>query len=255
MLMKKITRSSLLPAVCFVSAAALSCGIFGRGEKGYLANYTRAHELMMANRPYEAIPYYRKVLDEKEDFAQAYQETAVCFQQMGENDSAVVYYMGAIVYNPKNVDAYQSIGNIYYTEGNDDEAMTWYDRATSVDYLYPRSYNNMATIWLSRGNLKLAKQYYEMAITVDATYPRAYYGLGIVALQENNREEAESRFLDAVNVGSMPEAIYMLGQLYFEAGDYNKATVWLNRYLENQTFGEWADRAREMLAEIREEER
>jgi tetratricopeptide (TPR) repeat protein len=253
--MKKITRSSLILASIFMAAALLSCGIFGRTEGGYMQNYSKAHQFMLANQPYDAIPFYRKVLAEKKDFAAAYQEIAVCYQQMGEVDSAIVYYMGAIVYNPKNVDAYQAIGNIYYTEGNDDEAMTWYDRATEVDYLYPRSYNNMATIWLSRGNLKLARKYYDMAITVDATYPRAYYGLGIVALQENNREEAESRFLDAVNVGSMPEAIYMLGQLYFEAGEYNKATVWLNRYLENQSFGEWADKAREMLATIKKEEK
>ena len=250
--MKKITRSDLLLAIISLSAIILSCGIFGRSEKGYLANYTRGHQLMLANKPYEAIPYYRKVLDEKEDFAPTYQEIAVCYQQLGENDSAVVYYMGAIVYNPKNVDAYQSIGNIYYTEGNDDEALIWYDRATEVDELYPRSYNNMATIWLSRGNPKMARKYYELAITVDATYPRAYYGLGLVALQENNRQEAESKFLDAVNVGSLPEAIYMLGELYFEMGDYQRATEWLNKYLENQSYGEWADKAREMLAEIKE---
>jgi tetratricopeptide (TPR) repeat protein len=253
--MKKITKSSLLSAFISLSAASLSCGIFGRTESGYLQNYSRAHQLMVANQPYEAIPLYRKVLGEKQDFAPAYQEIAVCYQQMGEIDSAIVYYMGAIVYNPRNVDAYQSIGNIYYNEGNDDEAMTWYDRATEVDFLYPRSYNNMATIWLSRGNLKLARKYYEMAITVDATYPRAYYGLGVVAFEENDWEEAESRFLDAVNVGSMPEAIYMLGQLYYEAGKYNKATVWLNRYLENQTFGGWAEKARDMLAKIKEEEK
>lgn len=210
-------------------------------------NYTKAHEYMIQNQPHKAIPLYKKVLKQKEDFAPVYQEIAVCLQMIGENDSAIVYYQGAIVYDPRNVDAYQSIGNIYYMQGDYDEALVWYDRATEVDDLYPRSYNNMATIWLSRGNFEKAKDYYELAITVDATYPRAYYGLGVVAWKRGDIEEAEAKFLDAVKVGSMPEAVFMLGQLNFEMKNYDKAKNWFERYLEKESVGEWAEKAKDML--------
>lgn len=245
--MKKLTNPYLLPGLLSIFIITISCGLFAPSEDEYLKNYTKAHEYMVQNQPYKAIPLYKKALRQKEDFASAYQEVAVCLQMIGESDSAIVYYEGAIVYNPRNVDAYQSIGNIFYTRGNYDEAITWYDRATSVDDLYPRSYNNMATIWLSRGNIKKAKYYYELAITVDATYPRAYYGLGIVALKQGDIEEAEAKFLDAVKVDSMPEAIYMLGQLNFERKNYDKAKGWFERYLEKEPIGEWAEKAKDML--------
>lgn len=245
--MKRITNPYLLPGLLLILIISVSCGLFAPSEDEYLKNYTKAHEYMVQNQPYKAIPFYKKALKQKDDFAIVYQEVAVCLQMIGESDSAIVYYEGAIVYNPRNVDAYQAIGNIYYTRGNYGEAIIWYDRATSVDDLYPRSYNNMATICLSRGNFKKAKYYYELAITVDATYPRAYYGLGIIALKQGDVEEAEIKFLDAVKVDSMPEAIYMLGQLNFERKDYDKAKGWFERYLEKESIGEWAEKAKDML--------
>ncbi len=245
--MKKITNPYLMQGILSIIIVTVSCGLFAPSEDAYLKNYTKAHEYMVQNLPHKAIPFYKKALKQKEDFTSAYQEIAVCLQMIGENDSAIVYYEGAIVYNPRNVDAYQSIGNIYYMQGNYDDALIRYDQATEVDDLYPRSYNNMATIWLSRGNYEKAKYYYELAITVDATYPRAYYGLGIVALKQGDIEEAEAKFLDAVKVGSMPEAIYMLGQLNFEKRTYNKAKNWFERYLEKEPIGEWAEKAKDML--------
>lgn len=252
-IMKKIAIRKILISAITLSIALTSCGLFAPGEDAYLKNYTKAHEYMLQNQPAKAIPYYRKALKQKEDFVPVYQELAVCYQQVGENDSAIVYYMGAIAYNPRNVDAYQSIGNIHFMQGEYDDALIWYERASEVDELYPRTYNNMATIWLFRDNLNMAKKYYEQAITVDATYPRAYYGLGLVALEEKNIEEAESRFMDAFKVGAMPEAIYMLGQLYYDTGRKEHALVWFRKYLEKESTGRWAEKARDMIFLLEQE--
>jgi len=244
--MKKITKGGSW-AGFLATTTILSCGPSAPQEDAYLTNYTKAHEYMVQNLPDKAIPLYRKVLEQKEDFAGAYPELAVCFQQIGQDDSAIVYYQGAIVHNPANVDAYQAIGNIYYMKADYDNALIWYDRGSEIDELYPRCYQNMGTIWLLRKDYAMAKKSFEMAITVDATYPRGYYGLGLVALNEGDPAEAESKFLDAVRVGSMPEAIYMLGQMYYEQKKYVNAKEWFEEYLEKESSGEWADKARDML--------
>lgn len=240
----------ILPMIVLI---ILSCGLFGPAEDAYLKNYTKAHEYMVQNQPEKAIPLYRKVLKQKADFKNAYQEMAVCFQQIGRTDSALIYYQGAIVYDPANVDAYQSIGNIYYMQAEYDDALIWYERASEVDELYPRTYQNMGTIWLARKNYRMAKKYFEMAITVDATYPRGYYGLGLVAWSLGDPAEAESKFLDAVRVGSMPEAKYMLGQMYYEQKKYDKSKEWFENYLEKESTGQWTEKARDMLFLIEQE--
>jgi tetratricopeptide (TPR) repeat protein len=252
--MKKITKLKIGMIMAPAFAVIFSCGLFAPSEDAYLKNYSKAHEYMVQNRPEKAIPMYRKVLKQKEDFKNAYQEMAVCFQQLGQDDSAIVYYEGAIVYDPTNVDAYQAIGNIFYVNGDYDSALIWYDRGSEVDELYPRSYQNMGTIWLARKNFKMAKRYFEMAITVDATYPRGYYGLGLVALNVGEPVEAESRFLDAVRVGSMPEAIYMLGQMYYGQQKYEKSKEWFEKYLEKESTGQWAEKARDMIFLIEQKE-
>ncbi len=250
--MKKITKFAVLTTLA-AAILTVSCGVFVQPDDAYLKNYTKAHQFMVQNLPQKAIPYFRKTLKQRNNFAPAYHELAVCYQQIGLDDSAIVYYTGAIVYNPANVDAYQSIGNIYYMQGNYDDALIWYDRAADIDNLYPRTYQNMATIWLARGNLRMAKKYFGMAVTVDATYPRGYYGLGLVAWKEGDTAEAEAKFLDAVRVGSMPEAIFMLGQLYYEQKKYDRSREWFEKYLEKEPTGQWADKARDTIFLIKQQ--
>ncbi len=251
--MKKITKSQIEIVLLPTALIILSCGLFAPAEDAYLKNYTKAHEFMTQNEPEKAIPLYRKVLKQKVNFTNAYQEIAVCYQQIGQADSAALYYQGAIVYNPANVDAYQSIGNIYYMQAKMDDALIWYERASEVNVLYPRTYQNMGTIWLARKNYKMAKKYFLMAITVDATYPRGYYGLGLVALNLGDPLDAESKFLDAVRVGSMPEAIYMLGQMYYGQKKYDESKEWFEKYLEKESTGQWAEKSRDMLFLIGQE--
>lgn len=251
--MKKITIPARLITGATLLLVLVSCGLFSPGEDAHLKDYTKGHDFMLQNQPAKAIPYFKKVLEREEHFAPVYQELAVCYQQLGEDDSAITYYMGAIAENPRNVDAYQSIGNIHFMKGEYDDALIWYERGSEVDELYPRTYNNMATIWYYRDNMKMAKKYYEKAITVDATYPRAYYGLGLVALQEKDVKEAETRFLDAFEVAAMPEAIYMLGQLYYDTKQREKSLVWFRKYLEKESTGQWAEKAKDMIFLIEQE--
>jgi tetratricopeptide (TPR) repeat protein len=238
-------------AVVLVLTALFSCGPKPSAKQDkYLTYYAEAHAFMEQNQPAKAIPLYKKAIAKKIDFAQAYHELAVCYQQIGDDSLAIDNYEGSIVYNPKDVDAYQSIGNMFFVKRQYDEAMSWYDKATEVDFLYPRSYNNMATIWFMRGDSAQAKKYWNQAISIDATYPRAYYGLGLVALAENDTTEAESKMLDAVKIGSMPEAIYTLGTIYYDKHNYEQAESWFNRYLEKEPAGQWSDKARDMLVII-----
>jgi tetratricopeptide (TPR) repeat protein len=229
---------------------SLSCGPKPSGTPKFMTYYTEAHNYMEKNEPRKAIPLYRKALRAKADFAPAYHEIAVCYQQVGKDSAAIINYEGSITFNPRDVDAYQSIGNIYFMLQNFDEALNWYDKATRVDFLYPRSYNNLATIYYMRGDYENARKYWEQAIAVDATYPRAYYGLGLVAMLTGDTTEAESKLLDAIKVGDMPEAMYTLGTLYIGQEQYDQAESWFNRYLEKEPKGEWADKAKDMLVII-----
>jgi tetratricopeptide (TPR) repeat protein len=116
-----------------VLSLLISCGLFPPGKKSYLENYNIAHDLMIQNQPTEAIPYYRKVLSQKEHFKPIFPELAACYQQTGELDSAIAYYMGAIALNPKNLSAYRSIEEILTQQGKYDRAEIWHRDSTEVE--------------------------------------------------------------------------------------------------------------------------
>jgi tetratricopeptide (TPR) repeat protein len=228
---------------------SISCGPKPKGAEleKYLSYYSQAHEYMQQNEPLKAIPLYKKAIEKNYKFSPAYHEIAVCYQQVGNDSAAIANFEGAIVFNPRDVDAYQTIGNIYFMRKDYDKAQVWYEKGSEVDKLYPKTYQNMATIAYMRKDYEIAKKYFNLALAVDATYPRAYYGLGLIAFITGDTAEAESKFMDAVRVGSMSEAIYMLGTLYYDQFKYDQAEMWFNRYLEQEPNGEWAEKTRNML--------
>jgi tetratricopeptide (TPR) repeat protein len=226
------------------------CGPKPGGMDAATHYYLQAHEYLVENDPHKAIPLYLKAIDKKANYAAAYHEVAVCYQQIGNNDKAIEYFEGSIVFNAKDVDAYQSIGDIFYIKGDYDNALSWFDKGSEVDYLYPRTYQNMATIWYMRQDYKQAKKYYDQAIAVDPTYPRAYYGLGLLAYIQGDTVAAESKFQEALKLEAMPEAMYMLGLIYFDKAQFDQAENYLNQYLAKEPAGQWADKANEMLAAI-----
>ena len=230
----------------------VSCGPRPGGVDPATGYYLKAHEYFVKNEPQKAIPLYLKAIKKKQNYAAAYHEVAVCYQQIGNSDKAIEYFEGSIVFNARDVDAYQSIGDIFYVKGDNDQALNWFEKGSEVDFLYPRTYQNMATIWYQRGDLEKAKKYYEQAIAVDATYPRAYYGLGLLAYIQGDTAEAESKFQEAVKLGTVSEAMYMLGLLYFNKQQYDQASDWLNQYLAKEPAAEWSDKAKEMLGKIEE---
>jgi len=277
------SRRTSWPAVIMALFLLNSCGLFGPNEDTYLRNYATGNDLMKEERYAEAISYFKKAFRQNRQFEPIFQKLATCFQKTEELDSAIVYYMGAIAYNRSNLKAYRAIEEILIMQGKHNEAELWHQYSIEVedeenepspysaptiinpDYLikdykidhlqklYARTYNNMGTKWFYRDDFKKAKYYYEKAITVDATYPRAYYGLGLVALQEKNVKEAESRFIDAFEVAAMPEAIYMLGQLYYDTKQKEKSLVWFRKYLEKESTGQWAEKAKDMIFLLEQE--
>ncbi|UCE66840.1 MAG: tetratricopeptide repeat protein [Candidatus Zixiibacteriota bacterium] len=118
-----------------------SCALFPFNKKSYLENFEIAHNLMIQNQPAEVIPYYRKALGQKKHFEPIYKELPACYQQTGELDSAVVYYMGAIALNPKNIGAYRSIEEILISQGKNKEAQLWHRDSTEVEEDMPRPYS------------------------------------------------------------------------------------------------------------------
>ena len=105
--MKKIMITSV--PIGFIGLAlmgvfiAVSCGPKPSATPKYMAYYEQAHAYMEKNDPKKAIPLYKKALKANAEFAPAYHEIAVCYQQVGKDSAAIINYEGSITFNPQDV--------------------------------------------------------------------------------------------------------------------------------------------------------
>jgi len=231
-----------------------ACGPKQSPEDRFLNNFRIGSDAML-NEDYEkALKHFWKAFEIQNRNPKLYHQMAICFEKLNQPDSAIVYYEGAIVFNPKNIEAYQQIGKIFYQKGMFHEAMTWYDKAMELGYLKPESYIRLAEIRYKWREYDWAKKYYEYAIISDSTRGDSYFGLGQVYLAEKDTALAESNFLKAVDYGSHAEAAYMLGLISFSKQDYDEALKWFAAYLKLEPDGRFADKAKEyqMIIKIKQ---
>lgn len=199
----------------------------------------------------DAIKNLRKAQKSNDKNPEIYRKMAFCFEQLNLPDSAISFYEGAIVYNPRDIDSYQKIGDIYYQERDFHEAMAWYERAMDLGRLYPESYNKLGIIYLRWRELRKARDYFEKSVEVDSSYSNGYYGLGLIYMHAGDSLKAVDYFKKSIDLGLQPRAAYFIGVISFNMGQPDSAQVWLNKYLQQEPAGEYSRAAEKLLSQIK----
>lgn len=194
-----------------------------------LANYTKAAEYDPKNpaiyfniadlysglkRNYEAaIEYYRKAIEIKPDYAQAYRGLGHAYRQKNNDAEAIKQMLKAMESDPKYLDAYFELAEIYKDQKNYSEAIKYLERATELAHedFYP--YKELAKIYEEQQKNKDAIHYYEEAMSrlkPDDSLTKTLY-LGRIARLKGQYAEAIEYFRKV----SFPDEP---GQPYFEIG-------------------------------------
>jgi tetratricopeptide (TPR) repeat protein len=200
----------------------------------------------------DAIKNLRKAHKTNDKNPEIYRKMAFCFEQLNLPDSAISFYEGAIVFNPRDIDSYQKIGDIYYQQRDFHEAMAWYERGMDLGRLYPESYNKLGIIHLRWRELRKARDYFEKSIEVDSSFSNGYYGLGLIYMHAGDSLKAVDYFKKSVDLGSQPRAAYFIGVISFNIGRPDSAQFWLNKYLQQEPAGEYSPAAEKLLSKIKE---
>jgi len=225
-------NSLAVTAIIVLTVLICSCGSKPSVDKDQAA-MARADKLMHEKNYQGALKEYRSVFKHHNKNPRLYRSIAECFENLGELDSAITYYEGAIVFRPTDSDAYQRIGDIYYKRVMYHEAMTWYDRARDLGYLKPHSYVRLGDIHFRWREYDQAREYYGLATTLDSTNTDGFYGLGLTALAVQDTALAIAYLRKAAEADHAGTA-FILGQLYFEKEDLDEAEKWFDICLQLQ---------------------
>ncbi|MDB9864718.1 tetratricopeptide repeat protein [Candidatus Thioglobus sp.] len=117
-----------------------------------------------------AIKYYKKALEIKPDYAEAYYNMGIALKDNGNLDAAIDSYKKALEIKPDYVGAYFNTGNILKDKGDLVAAIDSYKKALEIKPDYAEAYNNMGLTLKDKGDLEEAINSYKKALEINPDY-------------------------------------------------------------------------------------
>ena len=133
--------------------------------------------LTEANRPYEAIPLFRRALRLEPGNPLLWLNLGIAQQKTGEYEEAIESYTQAALIDDLLADAWGSMGLIYYELEQLDLAETYYHNALERDPNSPKIWNNLGVLYFSEGSFEEARHCFEEALCLMPLYYDALFNL------------------------------------------------------------------------------
>jgi len=117
-----------------------------------------------------AIKFYKKALEIKPDYAEAYYNMGIALRDNGDLNAAIDSYKKALEIKPDYVGAYFNTGNILKDIGDLEAAINSYKKALEIKPDYAEAYNNIGLILTDKGDLEEAINSYKKALEIKPDY-------------------------------------------------------------------------------------
>ena len=151
--------------------------------------------------------------------------------KMGDVESALVSYNGAVKINPDFAEAHYRIGEVLNDQGDFDAAINSYKVAIKLKPDYAEAYIDMGNALNDQGNLEASIDSYKRAIKIKPDYAEAYYNMGLVLYSKGNLDSAIDSYKQALQIKpdnaeayiNMGNALNDQGKLDGAIDAYNKA--------------------------------
>lgn len=152
--------------------------------------------------------YYRKAIQEKECWSEAYFDLGILYSQTMEKDKEIQAYKDSIECDPKMTAAMQNLGNIYLENEDYDSAMDIFSRAVETDPKNPAFYFGIGLVYAQRKNYVEAEKYYQKTLKLDRTNKSACYNLAVCYYNMEKYDLAYEYAVKAQGLGfELPEGL------------------------------------------------
>ena len=162
------------------------------------SNFTRGEELLMQNKPSEAVGFLERAIAEDPVHVQAFLYLGIVYEQLNRTDQAITVYRrilpsaGSLSANVAN-----NLGNVYFQRGNTEEAERYYTDAIGFNGAYARAYLGRANTRIKAGSLMNAVQDYEQYLLLEPSSAQRYNIERLIALIRQEVATEEMRRLMA----------------------------------------------------------
>lgn len=137
------------------------------------ANFSKGEELMMQNKPSEALVFLENAIIDNPANVTAYLYLGIVYEQLDRMNEAIAVYR-KVLPSAGMMASYvaNNLGNVYFQRGDNETAEQYYSQAISADSVFSRAYLGRANVRIKSGNLKSAVTDYEQYLTLEPVSPQ-----------------------------------------------------------------------------------
>lgn len=196
----------------------------------------KALELFKKQKYEKAIDAFSEILETEQDNAELYNNLALCYANISENEQAEKFYLKALSINPKLVQVYINLADLYFKQRNFADAT---DLLQTGLYEIPDNMvlaHFLARVYMEDAQLDLAIYELDKILEEQPENYDAYYDLARVYLELGNYNLAIENFENVLRYKEDNEWVYYyLGQAYEANDEVDKA---LTNYLKAITIND-----------------
>lgn len=132
------------------------------------SNFSRGEELLMQNKPAEAVVFLESAIADDPSRSISYLYLGIVYEQLGRVDEAIAIYRRVLpIAGNLSVNVANNLGNVYFIKGNTEEAERYYTQAIGFDSVFSAAYLGRANTRVKAGNLQSAIIDYEQYLTLE----------------------------------------------------------------------------------------
>ena len=172
----------------------------------------------------QSLYYYNQSLELSDTFPSVYNNAAIAYEKLGKNEEAFESYEKALSVDPEFWRAYFNRARLWQQIGN-------YRNALSNLEMIEKPYADSSSFYFIKGlshtglsNYDLAEKAFLKAQNLNQENVEIPINLATLHYYQKQYDQAMSYINDIGNVDDHPQALNLLGLIYTEKEDYDKAT-------------------------------
>jgi tetratricopeptide (TPR) repeat protein len=188
-------------------------------------------------QPDSALLYYRRCISINPNYKNAYYNIGIYHYQEEKFDSALYYFRNAVGLNASYANAYNYLGITFLGMKQYDSARVTLHKVIELDSNYEIGYYNLALAYYNLNQFDTAIRYSKKAIALYPTYSNAYLNLGLAYSSKAAYDSATKYYRLAIyHDANQYKAYYDIGYDFEERGMPDSALYYYNQCLRINSY-------------------
>ena len=188
--------------------------------------FQHGNVLMMIRQIDGAIERYSHAIKINPNYAEAYTNRGLAYQNKGDYDCAISDHNTAIDLNPNYAEAYFNRGDADKGKNDCDHAIANFTKATDLNPNFAGAYNHRGVVYLDKGNYDCAIADFTTAIDLNPDFvDEAYYNRGLAYHKKGEIDKALKDYTKAIDLNPkfVDEVYYNRGRVWLYLREWEKA--------------------------------